>query len=240
MSFSSVPAVPVTEPKGDVANILLEVRSLSEMMKTRVCKQRPRFPFACKNGPSCPFLACGSCWFRHEGDDVDLQSTANKPTTVSNNKDEKQLKALDMKITDFQNHVDSKLASLSSYIDQQLANVFGKLDALAEATFQNETDITELSAISAKAGREAPCVAKDLQSSSAFVELQAEIAKEIEAKFDSKLQVGLDQMRSLIQALVEALGDKVGKKIRSLEDKLQGVVEDRRSEQLSEPVATGG
>ena len=66
------------DPKGEVAELLSEVRGLTKMMRTKVVQPRPRFPHACRNGSSCLFLACKSCWFVHEGDEVSSLRASRK------------------------------------------------------------------------------------------------------------------------------------------------------------------
>ena len=72
------------------------------------------------------------------------------------------------------------------------------------------------------------------ESSCALVMIKAELQKELDTKIDSKP----DEIRGWIRAVTETFSAKVGEKIASPDQrlvKLQGLVDDLRSEPPSEP-----
>ena len=105
------------------------------MMKAKAKPQRQRFPHLCENGASCPFLACGTCWFSHDAD-----AKCTKDISTNDTENEKLQHQVDKKIAATQSTMDKKMTGFSKYVEKRLSEVDAKLEALAEAFIKDEAD----------------------------------------------------------------------------------------------------
>ena len=125
----------------------------------------------------------------HEGDDITvigkdtktLTSEGKKSSQLARAEHQSQLEVLmEKKVAGIQSEVDKKLASFSQYLDRHLAGIESKLEALAEAAYQHETDVSD--------------ILRDRYS---------------DKTIDDKLEGGLDGIRSLIAVTVEHFSTKI-------------------------------
>ena len=174
---------------------------MTKHMKTRHAKQKQRFPFACKNGRLCPYLACNSCWFKH--DDVELVEAIGKKEHP-----EAALAAADKNIAVMKATVDKKMHDFTKHVDERMYCIESKLEALAQCAFRNEEEIQQLEV-------------QVCSNPKAHSKPNDELMCEIDCKIDQKLQ---DFLRGTVQdafrAAFETFSSQVGDKIQSLEDQL--------------------
>ena len=187
-------------------DILVEISSLKKIMSAKTVPRRPRFPFPCRNGHLCPFLACAGCWFVHEGDDVPVMGKDTKTFTSEGKKasqfgkaeHKSQLEALiEKRVAEVQSEVDKKFASFSQHLDRHLASIESKLEALAEASYSFEEKMDDK-----------------------FNRSMEEVAVCFENQSDEKLEQGLDGMRTLIAATVEMLSTKMGNRFAKVDEQI--------------------
>ena len=113
-----------------------ELRSMTNLMKTRQSKHKQRFPFACKNGLSCPYHACGCCWFKHgNGDNKSSDIIEHVPSPNA---------ALEKKVALIQSVVEKQFGEFSKHVENRIGFFESKLEALDEATCKVEEDIRQL------------------------------------------------------------------------------------------------
>ena len=229
-------------PKVAHDDIMQAIQALSKNVAAQQkVWRRPRFPHLCRNGASCQWLACGACWFKHAEVDAVKQDDGKQGT---DNRSKigvpSELKAKETQIA----NLEAKFKDLSNYMDRRLHDLEGKLEALAEGIFNNESQIGELAANPVLAKFHAPKLIEDLPFEGIERIIDGKL-HELEAKVHSKVDGGFDEIRTLIHATIEMFSTKVRKRFMDIEDlvyKLQGFDDDQRSELHvpSEPVATGG
>mmetsp|Transcript_37584 Transcript_37584/g.59447 ORF Transcript_37584/g.59447 Transcript_37584/m.59447 type:complete len:207 (-) Transcript_37584:74-694(-) len=181
---------------------LQELRSLSKVLKARQSKQR--FPYACKNGPTCKFLACGSCWFQHEEAIAHGKVETREPIRD----------AIEKKIMAVQSVVEKKINDLSKYVDNRLGLLEAKLESVLEATLKNESDICMLEAENEKLdARESSKKIKD--------ELEPE-CELLDERIDTKLNEFMKTtVKTAFEGAMTAFAEHVGKRVTTIEAMLK-------------------
>ena len=222
--------------KGDIEEFVLEMRSLSKMMRGKAMEKRPKFPYKCKNGSSCPFSACGSCWFVHDDDALPIVSPRNVKASNTPVKPTRSQEPLQNKLTiiaDFE----KKLVDLSKSIDHRLAAFESKLDAMADAIFKNETDLQEMQeekAVSSKPeelrqnmdDRIDEKLEIFMKESVKFGKFRSELAADLDNKVDIKLVVFLaTDVRTSFENAMQAFAAHVDDRVQIIEGKF-GLVDD--------------
>jgi hypothetical protein len=205
-------------PDHTLADVLSELRSMTNFMKTRQPRHKQRFPFACKNGLSCPYLACGCCWFKHDNDNSnssDVIQQVPSPYAV-----------LEKRVAHIQSAVENKFGEFSQHVEKRLGFFESKLEALAEATCKIEDDILQLE----EQARPEASARKSINDG-VMAELDNKVddlKSELESIWGAKLESALDGIRSLIAAVAEDFCTEVGKKIVNLEERLEGVAPEKQ------------
>jgi len=209
-------------PDGPSAELVHEMRSLSSLLKAK-SERKPRFPYLCKNGASCPFLACRSCWFVHDGDGVEVKhNDANRVGIATNNqKQVSQTQDINMRLTNMRQVLENKLVDLSKSLDHRFAELESRLDALADSVLSNESDMQD---ILCKRDAVAPSVTPTLS----MEVIKLEVAKDVSTMFQDGLGKSFD-----------AFGKLMENRFSVIEAKL-GLTVPEASEPRSEPRATGG
>jgi len=159
-----------------LSDVVQELRTLTKFMKTRHAKQKQRFPFACKNGRLCPYLACNSCWFKH--DDVE-------PTEVNGKKEHPDAAqaAFDKNVAVMKAAVDKKIQDFTKHMDERMYCIESKLDALAQCVSKNDEEIQQLEI-------------QVCSDTKALSKPTHELMREIDCKMDQKLE---DSLKGLVQ-----------------------------------------
>jgi len=103
-----------------LSDVMQAIQALSKDTAARNKKASQRFPHVCRNGASCKFLACGSCWFQHDELHRD-SNAANKPENNSETDYQKHFQALEAQIANVKATIDKRLDDLSDYVDRCLA-----------------------------------------------------------------------------------------------------------------------
>ena len=201
--------------ESDIAELMLEMRSLTKVMKSRASQRRPRFPFKCRNGVACPFQACHGCWFVHEGDEMPTSSKSEEKPAETLQK-LKSTESFHEKVIDTATKFENKLADLSKSIDHRLAVMHDKLEAMADAIIENEFDTKELQVNAHKEDVHTHDVVSD------FHEKQSENMKlEIESKIDEKLKIFMkESVKCAFENAMAAFAEHVGARIEKIEGKL--------------------
>jgi hypothetical protein len=195
-----MPSEDACRPKGDMADVLAEIRSLANLMKAKVRPQRQRFPFFCRNGASCPFLACGTCWFSH-----DAEAKSTKTSSTNDAENEKLQCQLDKKVAAMQATIDKKMTDLAKYVDKRLSDVDAKLEAMAEAFIKVEADSPTLHE-------------KNLSSNGDVAELslsqvqafKLDIVKDLSDTFQDGVRLSFEAFGKIIEARMAKIEAKIG------------------------------
>ena len=189
--------------KADIEELLLEMGSFSKMMRGRTKEKKPKFPYKCKNGSSCPFLACGSCWFVHDDDALPIVSQHNVKVSNMPMKFTQPQESLQDKlrvIDDFE----KKFVDLSKSIDHRLAAFELKLDAMADEIFKNEADVQEM------------------QEEKAVISKPEELRQNIDERIDEKLEIFLkESVKCAFEAAFASFSQTVGEKVVVIERELE-------------------
>ena len=206
-----------------LSEVLLAVQALTKVVATQQNKgRRRRFPYLCRNGPSCPWKACGACWFKHEAEERELPQQVSEMTATP-------AASLETKLAEVKANMEKKVGELSKYVDRCFDNMESKLEALAEAVFKQESDVLEM--IAKVDSPDSKRIGDDLKS---------ELERSWSAKLETKLDKAKLETNALFEATVSALVEKTSKRINAMEDILSVCFESLQSEPPSEPVATGG
>ena len=253
--MASVNAVPKVDavPQGNAAEVLDEIRSLCKTMKSRSSQRRPRFPFHCKNGPLCPFLACHSCWFVHEGDEVPTICKAMESGTKKTENSIAQAKPHEPQV-DFTMWMRSLEAKMDDKI-QKLQADMRKLSSARQESQKLEAKLHDISSlelrlVSLGADMSENVDAKieqigDAEERLAHFEknvekrLRADITTDVDEKLSAFMkEAAVDEklaefMRTTVKRAFEdalnvgmnAFAEHVGARIQNIEDKL-GIAED--------------
>jgi hypothetical protein len=200
MDCSSVPSEDASRPTGDMADVMAEIRSLATLMKAKVRPLRPRFPYLCKNGACCPFLACGTCWFSHDAD-------AKSPKTINTNdaENEKLQHQLDKKLAAMQSTIDRKMTDFAKYVDTRFSEVDAKLEAMAEAFIKDEADVPSLHEKSLSPNGDAA------ELSGAQVQaVKFDIMKDLSETFQNGVRLSFEAFGKIIEARMAKIESKIG------------------------------
>ena len=205
--------------------ILQAIQALTKVVTLRQSKgNQRRFPFLCRNGASCPWKACGACWFKHQDEDQQQPPQQNEIATFN-------VISMESKVADITKNIDKKLSELSKYVDRCLGEMESKLQTLAETFFKHEDELHEMTAASHSATD---------YSQSFKAALKAELEDSWGEKLDSKLDKAKLETNALFEATFTVLVEKTGNRIKELELSIASCTAHLQSEPPSEPRATGG
>ena len=189
-------------------DVMQAIQSLTKMVASQPkrCK-RQRFPFSCRNGPSCQWMACGACWFSH-----DCSDKVKKDGEVKGQKLEDIADRITMKLKQLEDKIERRISSLSHHVDRLFGEMAAKLDSLAEATFKNETDIEDVLA--------------DRQALAATDKLRSELAADLDNQIDMKLVEFLaTDVRTSFENAMQAFAVHVDDRVQIIKGK-SGLVDD--------------
>jgi uncharacterized protein YqgV (UPF0045/DUF77 family) len=213
-----------------VNEVMQAIKALTKVVAAKETKSSQRFPHLCRNGTDCKWLACGMCWFQHGHDCADR---IQKDVEVKEQKPDDITDSMETKLKELEHKFEQRINSLSHHVERLVGEMSEKLDALAEATFKNETDIEEVRTYMQTSTAVAIDKGSDIENKNDGIlsELHNKV-DELETTFEAKLEDGLNGIRILIQATVKVFSTEVANKIHNLEDhvaNLKGLVRSPRS-----------
>ena len=188
--------------KADLHQLVLEMGAFSKIMGGKAMDRRPKFPYKCKNGASCPFQVCGNCWFVHDGDAI---STVNQQAVKASSMPKETQHSSELllnKLTGITTEFEKKLVNLSQSIDLRLAAFESKLEAMADAILKNEVDVQELQ-------EEQVVIRKPEEISQNSSQLKVEIAKELGETFQLGIAKSFEEFGKLMDARFSHIESKI-------------------------------
>jgi hypothetical protein len=221
--MDSTTADLLSVPKGDISELVREVRSLTKSLQVR-SSRKPRFPFPCKNGSMCPYRACNNCWFVHELDEVPIVKGSSTHEGKHTNED--KLKQGESKLADMCSKLEKKLGELSSYIDRRLGSIECKVEALADASLDIESQVKEL-------------CDEAHQSHAENIDEKLDLCMKIvgdrcDKQIDDKVSEFMKtSVKDAFEAAMNAFAGHVAARIDKIEGKL-GIVEDSNDSSLAD------
>ena len=123
--------------------VLQAVQSLTKVVGDKKKSSCRRFPYLCRNGIKCQWLACGSCWFQHEapkkqGKNIQLPEESDYKNTNT-------VQAFETQMAKVQATVEKKMEELSNYVDRRLACLEARvgdiLEEASELSIKPESDV---------------------------------------------------------------------------------------------------
>jgi len=188
----------MSEGAKDSNDALHAVQSLTKMLVSQPCKSSKcssqRFPYACKHGASCPFLAIGCCWFSHG--DVQKSSSSNEDGKLQNSSPKR-----DAELAKLTESIEKKLSDLSRYVERCLEEVEAKIEDLAEAVFNQEGDTRKTTAAveSNKGGLQK----LDAEEADKFKSLFAKLDKRMDEQLERYFAICLEKTQEVTGTVVE-------------------------------------
>ena len=241
----SVPLGAMSDvPKGCISDVLQALHSLTSEIRLERAPRRPKFPFACRNGPTCAFLACKSCWFVHDGDEVEVMKCMPKghATSVKCNSSEKTTPvsrdvglvqctaAFEEKLASIQRSMDTRLSKFESKVTCDFDSKIANLVNLEKHLVGLGADMSESwdAKLSATEDLEANFSTKISAIESQLVELQSRPATDVGKVIDAKLDVALQDfmkgtLQNAFQAAFEAFAAKIEIKMVEIQDQLDAM-----------------